>query len=136
MAEIRAGDWGTEEYWKERILQYLTRKLHPREALGPGVAFACLEGKKIVGLIAGHLTRRFDGSGEVEWISVRPECRGQGVGSGLLHRGPSRKASLCRRRTFEPGRPNLLFTARRSRLETTLDDLERHSLGTPWQPGR
>lgn len=69
-----------------RILQYLTHKLHPREALRPRVAFVCLEGKKIVGLIAGHLARRFDCSGEVEWISVRPECRGQGVGSGLLRR--------------------------------------------------
>jgi hypothetical protein len=29
MAEIRAADWGTEEYWSERILQYLTHKLRP-----------------------------------------------------------------------------------------------------------
>ena len=86
MAEIRAGDWGTEEYWKERILQYLAHKLHPREALRPRVAFVCAERKKIVGLVAGHLTRRFGCDGEVEWISVRPECRGQGVASGLLYR--------------------------------------------------
>ena len=86
MAEIRAGDWGTQEYWKERILQYLTHKLHPRDALRPRVAFVCVERKRIVGLIAGHLTRRFGCDGEVEWISVLPECRRQGVASGLLRR--------------------------------------------------
>jgi hypothetical protein len=42
MAEIRAADWGTEEYSRERILQYLTHKLHPLEScqsLALGQAF-------------------------------------------------------------------------------------------------
>jgi ribosomal protein S18 acetylase RimI-like enzyme len=78
MAQIRAGDWGTEEYWKERILKYLARNVQPREALLPRVAFVYAERKRIVGLIAGYLTRRFGCDGEVEWLSVRPECRRQG----------------------------------------------------------
>ena len=84
MAEIRAGDWGTEEYWRERILQYMTGELHPREALPARVAFVCISQDRIVGLIAGHLTRRFGCDGELEWISVRPEYRNRGVASELL----------------------------------------------------
>jgi len=84
MAEIRAADWGTEEYWRERILQYLKHKLHPRDALRPRVSFVCVEHQRIVGLIAGHLTRRFGCDGELEWISVRPECRSRGIASELL----------------------------------------------------
>ena len=86
MAEIRAGDWGTEEYWRERIHNYLTHKLHPREALMPRVSFVCVDGERIAGLIAGHLTQRFGCAGELEWISVRPEYRGRGVASQLLRR--------------------------------------------------
>ena len=86
MAEIRAADWGTEEYWSERILQYLTHKLHPQDALRPRVSFVCVRHQRVVGLIAGHLTRRFGCDGELEWISVRPECRSRGIASELLCR--------------------------------------------------
>lgn len=84
MAEIRANDWGTEEYWRERIHQYLTHELHPMEALHPRVSFIGLERELIVGLIAGHLTKRFGCDGELEWISVRSHYRNRGVASQLL----------------------------------------------------
>lgn len=84
MAEIRAADWGSEEYWQQRILDYLSAKLHPREALVPRTAFVCVEQGRIVGFIAGHLTRRFGCDGELEWITVRPEYRNRAIGSGLL----------------------------------------------------
>lgn len=86
MAEIRAGDWGTEDYWRERMLQYLTRRLDPREALSPRTCFVSLDGDRVVGLVAGHLTRRFGCDGELEWISVRPAYRGRGVALELLRR--------------------------------------------------
>ena len=86
MAEVRAADWGTEEYWRERILQYLTQKQHPRQALKPRVAFVCVDGECLAGLVAGHLTRRFACDGELEWISVRAEYRGRGIASELLCR--------------------------------------------------
>ena len=84
MAEVRAGDWGSEEYWSNRIFSYLTHQLHPREALVPRVAFVAVQRERIVGLIAGHLTRRFGCDGELEWISVRPSHRSRGVASELL----------------------------------------------------
>ena len=84
MAEIRAADWGDEEYWRDRILQYLTYKLHPREALHARISFVAVEQDRVVGLIAGHLTTRLGCDGELEWISVRQEHRSRGVASQLL----------------------------------------------------
>ena len=86
MAQIRAADWGTEEYWRERIAGYMSCQLHPRQALGPRVAFISIDGDVIAGLIAGHLTQRFDCDAELQWISVRHEYRGRKIGSGLLLR--------------------------------------------------
>ena len=86
MAAIRAGDWGTEEFWQVSILRYLRHEQHPRQALRPRVAFVCLEDNCVAGFIAGHLTRRFHCAGELQWISIRPEFRGRGIASELLRR--------------------------------------------------
>jgi ribosomal protein S18 acetylase RimI-like enzyme len=84
MAEVRAGDWGSEEFWRERIAKYLAGESHPQRALAPRVAFVCVDAERVVGLIAGHLTRRFNCAGELQWISVRPEFRGRGIASQLF----------------------------------------------------
>lgn len=84
MARVRANDWGSEEYWRERIQQYLGDHLHPQQALAPRAGFVCVDGDQVVGLIAGHLTHRFGCDGELEWISVSPAYRGQKLASGLL----------------------------------------------------
>jgi GNAT superfamily N-acetyltransferase len=86
MAEIRAADWGTLEYWKERLFQYSTGSLHPKQGLPPRVSFVALEDERVLALIAGHLTRRFGCDGELQWISVRPEYRGRGIAKELLSR--------------------------------------------------
>ena len=86
MAEIRAGDWGTADYWRERIERYLDNSSSPGQALQDRVAYVCLDGERVVGLVAGHLTRRFGCDGELQWISVRPEFRRHGVASGLFRR--------------------------------------------------
>ena len=86
MAEIRAADWGSEPYWRERIWRYLAQQLHPREARLPRVAFVAVDHARVVGLIAGHLTRRFGCGGELEWISIREKYRGRGVATALLCR--------------------------------------------------
>jgi len=33
MAEVRAGDWGSEPYWRERIARYLSGELTPRQGV-------------------------------------------------------------------------------------------------------
>ena len=86
LAQIRAADWGSEEYWQARITGYLNGELHPQKALAPRVMYVVLEGDTIVGFIAGHLTRRYECDGELEWINVIPERRGTGTASELLRR--------------------------------------------------
>ncbi len=86
MAQVRAGDWETEEFWNIRILHYLACLSHPRESLPARAAFVCIDGETVAGLVAGHLTRRFGCDGELQWISVRPHYRGSGVASELLRR--------------------------------------------------
>ncbi len=86
MAEIRVVNFGTEEYWRERIAGYLGQELHPQEASEARVALVCADGERVVGFIAGHLTRRFRCSGELQWISVRPPYQGRGIAQQLLYR--------------------------------------------------
>jgi GNAT superfamily N-acetyltransferase len=125
MAEIRAGDWGTEEYWQERIRQYLAGDLDPREALPPRVSFVGVEGNRVVGLIAGHLTHRFGCDGELEWISVRQECRGRGIAAklfGLLRTWFLEQGARCICVDVEPS--NLV--ARRFYARHGAQDLKPH----------
>jgi ribosomal protein S18 acetylase RimI-like enzyme len=84
LARIRAAVWGTEDYWKTRMAAYMRRELHPRHALDPRVVYVACERETVVGLIAGHLTRRFSCEGELEWIDVIDAWRRQGVASALL----------------------------------------------------
>jgi ribosomal protein S18 acetylase RimI-like enzyme len=84
MAQIRASNWETEEYWRTRIAAYLARELHPQHALIPRMGFVALESDSFVGFIAGHLTTRHGCDGELEWIDVIPERRGSGVAPELL----------------------------------------------------
>ena|SRR5215831_14728510 len=84
MAEIRAAEWGTIEYWMKRITGYINCELHPQQALMQRVMYVALENDAVIGFIAGHLTRRYECDGELEWINVMPEFRGNGVASELL----------------------------------------------------
>jgi ribosomal protein S18 acetylase RimI-like enzyme len=84
LARIRAIEWGSEQYWRERILGYLTGTLNPQRALAQRVVLVAAQDTRIVGFIAGHLTRRYDCDGEVEWINVIPEERRTGVAAELL----------------------------------------------------
>ena len=84
MARIRAASWGSEDYWNRRIAAYMAGELHPRQALKPRVSYVSVEGDQVMGLIAGHLTRRYRCQGELEWIDVVAARRGSGIASGLL----------------------------------------------------
>lgn len=84
LARLRAATWGTEPYWCERIAGYMKGDLHPQKALSPRVVYLAEEPDLAVGLIAGHLTQRFDCEGELEWLEVREDRRGAGVAAELL----------------------------------------------------
>jgi GNAT superfamily N-acetyltransferase len=84
MARIRAAEWESEQYWNRRISGYMNCEVHPQQALMPRVIYVALDGESVVGLIAGHLTRRHDCDGELEWIDVIAGHRRSGVASELL----------------------------------------------------
>ena len=84
MANIRARDWGSFDYWTNRITGYLEGQLNPQHALAPRTCYVAVDESTVVGFVAGHLTRRHGCDGELEWINVIPERRGSGVASELL----------------------------------------------------
>jgi GNAT superfamily N-acetyltransferase len=84
MAALRAQTWGTEPYWTARIAGYLNGEHSPQQALAERVAFVALDGDVVVGLVAGHRTKRFRCDGELEWIDVATGRRGQGIADGLM----------------------------------------------------
>jgi GNAT superfamily N-acetyltransferase len=84
MAAIRAQEWGTETFWTARIGLYLSGEHSPQEALPARAAFAALDGAELVGFVAGHLTRRLGCDGELQWINVVEERRGQGIADRLM----------------------------------------------------
>ena len=84
LAAIRAAEWGNEQYWRDRIRGYASGELNPKLALPPRVIYIAVDKSQISGFIAGHLTRRFDCEGELEWLNVIPEKRRSGVAHELL----------------------------------------------------
>jgi ribosomal protein S18 acetylase RimI-like enzyme len=84
MAHIRAREWGSFEYWKNRISGYLEGEIHPQRALPSRTCYVAVEQSSLVGFVAGHLTRRYGCAAELEWINVIPERRGAGIASELL----------------------------------------------------
>jgi ribosomal protein S18 acetylase RimI-like enzyme len=85
MACLRARHWGTEEYWEKRIAGYLRGDVNPQQSLAPRIVYVATKDEAIVGLIAGHLTRRFGCDGELEWIDVGFQYCGMGISTELLH---------------------------------------------------
>lgn len=51
-----------------RMAQYLEGRHHPQEALAPRIIFVCLEDDSVIGYIGGHLTRRFDCDGGLQYL--------------------------------------------------------------------
>src|SRR5579864_6701999 len=72
MAALRAEQYGesTAHHWQARITGYLQGELNPQQALPPRAIYVAHKDEKIVGFIAGHLTRRFGCDGELQWINV------------------------------------------------------------------
>jgi len=84
MAAIRTQEWETETFWTSRIALYLKGEHSPRQALAARAAFVALDGTKLVGFVAGHRTRRLGCDGELQWINVVKERRGQGIAGTLM----------------------------------------------------
>lgn len=84
LAQMRAIERGTQEFWTTRISGYMKAEHHPQQALLQRIIYIAADNETIVGFIAGHLTQRFECDGELQWINVSPEYRRNGVASALL----------------------------------------------------
>ena len=70
---------------EERMAQYLAGEHHPQKALAPRAMYLAEASERPVGYIAGHLTKRYNCTGELQWIYVQQDHRGMGVADELLH---------------------------------------------------
>jgi GNAT superfamily N-acetyltransferase len=86
MAEIRAANSGTIDYWKDRIEKYLRCELNPQQALPPRIIYVAEYPEKVIGFAAAHLTSRLDCNCVLQWIDVKDKWRRNGIGTKLLHR--------------------------------------------------
>ena len=84
MAQLRGERWGNAPDWERTLASYLSGEHHPRHALHPRVAIVAEQDGEVIGFIAGHLTRRYECDGELQWINVSSSQRRQGVASDLL----------------------------------------------------
>lgn len=128
LARIRAAEWESEQYWVQRITGYMEGRLHPQKALAQRVIFAALENDVIIGFVAGHLTRRLDCEGELEWIDVVRERRRRGIGSEmvrLLARWLVQQHAL--RICVDPGNPS----ARQFYAQLGAENLNQHWMFWP-----
>jgi GNAT superfamily N-acetyltransferase len=66
--------------------RYLAGDHHPQFALAERVIYVAEDSEGVIGFVAGHLTKRFECDGELQWIYVLPAWRSTGVASGLLRR--------------------------------------------------
>jgi ribosomal protein S18 acetylase RimI-like enzyme len=76
MAELRETSGWKGGASAERMRLYLRGEHHPQFAEGPRAAFLAKDGERLVGFIAGHLTKRFGCDGELQWLLVAPAARG------------------------------------------------------------
>jgi GNAT superfamily N-acetyltransferase len=84
LAAIRGADEAAESHWFNRISGYYNGTHHPQQALAPRVIIVATENTKIIGFIAGHLTRRYDCDGELQWIDTIAEYQRMGVATNLF----------------------------------------------------
>ncbi len=84
MAVLRSHHSETAGYWEPRVGHYLAGLHSPQQAKPDRAAFVAEEGAQVVGFVAGHLTSRNQCDGELQWINVAPDRRGQGIARQLL----------------------------------------------------
>ena len=84
LAKIRGSEPEAEAAWNERISGYMNGTHHPQQALKPRIIYVAVHNDRIIGFVAGHLTRRYACDGELEWINVIEEYQRSGIASDLV----------------------------------------------------
>lgn len=84
IAHLRSLGWATEDFWMPRVTAYMNGLNTPHQGLPERIVYVAFDGDVIVGFIAGHLTRRLDCEGELQWIDVETDYRRKGIATGLV----------------------------------------------------
>jgi GNAT superfamily N-acetyltransferase len=84
LAKIRGTNVEEEQHWSDRIASYMSGHQNPQQALRPRIIYVAINDGMIIGFIAGHLTRRFNCEGELQWINMIENYRQHGVASELV----------------------------------------------------
>lgn len=85
MEGCRLGDVDAGEAdW--RMAAYLDGRHHPGQARKPRTGVLALDDDRVVGYIAGHLTRRYRCDGELQYLYVAPSHRRSGVARALVRK--------------------------------------------------
>jgi GNAT superfamily N-acetyltransferase len=84
LAKIRGTGLEAEANWSNRISSYMSGHQNPQQALRPRIIYVAVADEIIIGFIAGHLTRRFDCEGELQWINIIRNYRGHGIASEMV----------------------------------------------------
>ena len=85
MARCRLGDPAAGQA-DERMAAYLDGHHHPQQALAPRIGYVAVVNAAVVGYVAGHLTRRFNTQGELQYLYVAPGYRRRGIARELVRR--------------------------------------------------
>jgi ribosomal protein S18 acetylase RimI-like enzyme len=84
LARLRASTPVHERHWRTRIADYLAGTHNPQKALPPRIVLVACDESQVIGLIAGHLTQRYECDGELQWIDVAVAYRRSGIAATLL----------------------------------------------------
>lgn len=84
IAKLCAPTREEQSYWRARIEGYVSREFNPHQATSERLIYVALLKGIIIGFVAGHLTKRTDYPGQIQWIMTAEQCRQTGVGSDLL----------------------------------------------------
>src|SRR4026209_939948 len=67
-----------------RMAAYLEGRHHPHLALPPRAVWVAESGVDIIGYVGGHLSRRFECGGGLQYLYVTPSYRRSGVAGALV----------------------------------------------------
>lgn len=126
LCRLRAEQSGFPLEWEPRITAYMIGQQNPQFALEPRAVFVAVEDNEVVGMISGHLTKRFHCQGEIQWLNVQATHRGRRIAEQLLRElaawfGSENASRICVEVTPSNDSARRLFT----RLGAT-------PLGTHW----
>ena len=73
-----------EGYWRARLIGYMKLEFNPHQATNQRLMYVAVYKGMVIGFVAGHLTKRQEYAGQIQWIATDVKHRRSGVGSELL----------------------------------------------------